>query len=158
MVNSSHQLSAFPGPCPPVVRLPWTLPTGPPSLDQPTSVPPSLDPASLLSAFFVCFLFLPASYPPFLGPACQLSASPGTCPPVVRLPWTLPASCRPSLDLARQLSHSVSRFSRPFRPKRTGMTRLGLTKHEKSSKGSSRSNRSSRRNSSINSAGLYVGF
>ena len=77
----AHQLSAFPGPCPPVVRLPWT---------EPTSCPASLDPARQLSAFFVCLLFLPASCPPSLGPARQLSASPGPCPRVVRLPWTLP--------------------------------------------------------------------
>ena len=73
-LDPARQLSAFPGPCPPVVRLSWTLPAScPPSLDPSPSCPPSLDPARHLSAF------------------------PGPCPPAVRLPWTLPTSCPPSL-------------------------------------------------------------
>ena len=126
-LDPAHQLSAFPGPCRPVVRLPWTLPT---------NCPPSLDLARQLSAFpgpcppivrlpwtlpasrpptFVCLLFLPASCPPALDSARQLSAFPGPCPPVVvRLPCTLPTSCPPSLDRMEPLR-------RPFRvwsPKR----------------------------------------
>ena len=82
--------------CPPVVRLPWTLPA---------SCSPSLDLARQLSAFpgpcppVVRLPWtLPASCPPSLDLARQLSAFPGPCPPVVGLPWTLPASCPPSLD------------------------------------------------------------
>ena len=85
----------FPVPCPPVVRLPCTLPT---------SSPPSQDPAHQLSAFpglcppVVRLLFLSSVF------ARQLSAFPGPCPPVVRIPWNLPASCPPSLHPACQLS------------------------------------------------------
>ena len=99
------QLSAFPGPCPPVVRLPWPLPT---------SCPPSLDLARQLSAFpgpaHQCSAF-PGPCPPVVRLFCvfsvftrQLSTFPRPCMPVVRLPWNLPASCPPSLDLARPLS------------------------------------------------------
>ena len=48
------------------------------------------------------------------SPARQLSALPGPCPPVVRLPWALPASCPPSLGIARQLSA----FPGPCPPKK----------------------------------------
>ena len=98
-LGPARQLSAFPRPCPPVVRLPRALPAG---------CPPSPGPARQLSTFpGPCppvVRALPVSGPPSLGPGRQLSAFPGPCRPVVRLPWALPASCPPSLGPVRQLS------------------------------------------------------
>ena len=87
------QLSAFPGQCPPVVRLlflcsvfarqfVFPVPCPPVVHLLPTSSPPSPDPAHQLSAF-------PGPCPPVVclppHPARQLSAFPGPCPSVVRL-------------------------------------------------------------------------
>ena len=88
------QLSAFPGQCPPVVRLLFLFSVFARQFVFPVPCPPVVR--------LPCTL--PTSSPPSQDPAHQLSAFCGPCPPVVRLPWTLPASCPPSLDPARQLS------------------------------------------------------
>ena len=87
------QLSAFPGQCPPVVRLLFLFSVFARQFVFPVPCPPVVR--------LPCTL--PTSSPPSQDPAHQLSAFPGLCPPVVGLPWTLPASCPPSLDPARQL-------------------------------------------------------
>ena len=91
--SSARQLSAFPGQCPPVVRLlflfsvfarqfVFPVPCPPVVHLLPTSSPPSPDPAHQLSAF-------PGPCPPVVclppHPARQLSAFPGPCPSVLRL-------------------------------------------------------------------------
>jgi len=104
------QLSAFPGQCPPVVRLLFLFSVFARQFVFPVPCPPVVR--------LPCTL--PTSSPPSQDPAHQLSAFPGPCPPVVGLPWTLPASCPPSLDPARQLfvdpARQLSAFPGPFPP------------------------------------------